>query len=216
MCMEHVTISKGNIKVGSIMSVSLPPRITCIHCGCWDTCYAVGMCMRFKSVKESYEKNLRILMDNPEQYWREVESVIMRERFFRYHVSGDILNYEYFENMVDIARRNPHCEQLCFTKKYAIVNKYIEENGELPSNLHIIFSAWRDLEMVNPHNLPECHIRYLDGTTTGSAGAIPCGGNCETCAITSKGCFGVSKGQQISIEEHGVLAVSAYKRSLKK
>lgn len=215
MEMEHVTISKGNIKVGGIMSVSLPPRTTCKHCGCWDTCYAVGMCMRFRTVRESYDKNLRILLDNPEQFWREVEATIMTQRFFRWHVSGDIVNYDYFVNMVDIAKRNPHCEQICFTKKYEIVNKYIDDNGELPSNLHMMFSAWRDLKMNNPHNLPECHIRYLDGTRTEREGAILCGGNCETCAVTNKGCFGVKNGEQIVIEEHGVLAVSKFKRGQK-
>ena len=40
----------------------------------------------------------------------------MLSRFFRFHVSGDIPNTTYLCRMVEVAKRNRHCEILCFTK----------------------------------------------------------------------------------------------------
>ena len=126
----------------------------------------------------------------------------MMSRFFRFHVSGDIPDGTYFEHMVDIARTNTHCEILCFTKKYDIVNSHISIIGKLPKNLHIIFSGWRDIEMVNPYNLPEAHVRYKDGTTTASDRANECSGNCTECAIEDGGCWSLRNGEQVVFNEH--------------
>lgn len=126
----------------------------------------------------------------------------MMSRFFRFHVSGDIPDATYFEHMVDIARTNTHCEILCFTKKYDIVNSHINIIGKLPKNLHIIFSGWHDIEMVNPYNLPEAHVRYRDGSTTAREDAKLCGGNCTECAITDGGCWTAKHGEQVVFNEH--------------
>jgi len=80
----------------------------------------------------------------------------MTSRFFRFHVSGDVPDEEYFAKMVEVAARNQHCELLCFTKKYEIVNKFLAFGGVIPKNLHIIFSAWVNLDMVNPFSLYHC------------------------------------------------------------
>lgn len=155
-----------------------------------------------KSVREAYQNNLHILTTEPEVYWREVEAAIMLSRYFRFHVSGDIPDATYFEHMVDIARTNPHCEILCFTKKYEIVNSHIHIVGKLPKNLHIIFSAWVGLPMVNPFSLPEAHVRYRNGETTASENAKECGGNCTECAITDAGCWTLQQGEQVIFDEH--------------
>lgn len=197
---QHVSISKGNSKMGDLQSVSLPAIVTCRDdCACAKKCYALRMARRRPSVKNAYDRNYDILINNPEQYWREVEASVMMSRFFRFHVSGDIPNSEYFEHMVSVAQRNPHCEILCFTKKYDIVNAYA---SDLPSNLHIVFSAWRGLQMDNPHNLPEAHVRYRNGETTASPNAVECGGNCTECAIHDGGCWTLKNGEQVVFNEH--------------
>lgn len=117
-------------------------------------------------------------------------------------MSGDIPDTAYFEHMVDIARTNTHCEILCFTKKYDIVNSHINIIGKLPKNLHIIFSGWHDIEMINPYNLPEAHVRYRDGSTTAREDAKLCGGNCTECAITDDGCWTAKHGEQVVFNEH--------------
>lgn len=199
----NVKISQGNSKLGSIPSVSLPAGTTCRNdCECKSKCYAMKIERLRPVVRQAYQSNLELLNNSPEIYWREIEASIMMSRFFRFHVSGDIPDATYFEHMVDIARTNTHCEILCFTKKYDIVNSHINIIGKLPKNLHIIFSGWHDIEMVNPYNLPEAHVRYRDGSTTAREDAKLCGGNCTECAIADGGCWTAKHGEQVVFNEH--------------
>ena len=199
----NIKISSGNAKLGSIPSVSLPAGVTCrADCSCQKKCYAKKLERLRKSVRDAYQHNLCVLRDNPETYWREVEASIMMSRFFRFHVSGDIPDVYYLNHMVDIAERNPHCEIMCFTKKYGIVNSYLDVGGIIPKNLHLIFSAWRGLKMENPHRLPEAHVRYRDGTTTAHENAVQCSGNCTECALTEGGCWSLKDGQEVVFDEH--------------
>ena len=200
--MGTVKISKGNSKLGAIPSVSLPSIKTCRNCACQEKCYAQKLERLRPSVKNAYEHNLGVLLSDPTTYWREVEASVMMSRFFRFHVSGDIPNAAYLENMAAVAGRNSHCEILCFTKRYEMVNEFIQKNGELPSNLHMIFSGWVGLDMANPFSLPEAHVRYRDGSTTAREDAIECGGNCTECALTEGGCWNLQKGQQVIFNEH--------------
>ena len=200
--MGTVKISKGNSKLGAIPSVSLPSIKTCRNCACQEKCYAQKLERLRPAVRNAYQHNLEVWLKDPETYWREVEASIMMSRFFRFHVSGDIPSFKYLVNMVAIAKRQPHCEILCFTKKYNLVNEFIEQGGELPSNLHMIFSGWVGLEMANPFSLPEAHVRYRDGSTTAREDAIECGGNCTECALTEGGCWNLQKGQQVIFNEH--------------
>ena len=200
--MGTVKISKGNSKLGAIPSVSLPSIKTCRNCACQEKCYAQKLERLRPAVRNAYQHNLEVWIKDPETYLREVEASIMMSRFFRFHVSGDIPSFKYLVNMVEIARRQPHCEILCFTKKYNLVNEFIEQGGELPGNLHMIFSGWVGLEMANPFSLPEAHVRYRDGSTTAREGAIECSGNCTECALTEGGCWNLQKGQQVVFNEH--------------
>ena len=220
----EVKISRGNSKMGNINSVSLPSIKTCIRCGCNSKCYANKIEKLRPSVRNAYQTNLDLLNRDSDTYWREVEASIMTSRFFRFHVSGDIPNYDYFVKMVEIAKRNPHCEILCFTKKYSIINdyvsnKYLESVYEttihpqplssymvtediIPNNLHITFSAWIGLEMSNPFSFPEAHVRYRDGSTTANDTAYECNGNCTECAVTGDGCWTLGVGDQVVFDEH--------------
>lgn len=200
--MATVKISSGNSKMGSVPSVSLPSIKTCRQCACQRKCYAQKLERLRPAVRNAYQHNLEVLINEPETYWREVEASVMMSRFFRFHVSGDIPTAEYLENMVAVAGRNSHCEILCFTKRYEMVNEFIEQNGELPSNLHMIFSGWIGLDMVNPFSLPEAHVRYRDGSTTACDNAVECGGNCTECAMIDGGCWNLQKGQQVVFNEH--------------
>lgn len=197
-----VCISKRNSKMGDICSVSLPSGETCIQCGCNNKCYARRIERLRPNVLRSYQRNYKILQNEPEEYWREVEAAIMLSRFFRFHVSGDIPDDTYFKNMVDVARRNMHCEILCFTKKYEIVNNAIRSGISIPKNLHVLMSAWVGLDMDNPYKLPEAHVIYRDGTTTARSDAVMCEGNCAICAASDSGCWVLVPGQQVVFHEH--------------
>lgn len=199
----NVKISSGNSKMGAIPSVSLPAGVTCRQdCECSKKCYAKRLERMRPSVRQAYQHNYDLLTHDSDTYWREVEASIMMSRLFRYHVSGDIPDNVYLAHMIEIAERNPHCEMLCFTKKYNLVNDHLDFGGTIPKNLHIIFSGWRGMKMVNPYNLPEAHVRYRDGTTTARENAKPCGGNCTECAITDGGCWTAKHGEQVVFNEH--------------
>jgi len=189
--------------MGSIPSVSLPAGVTCRRdCACYSECYARKLERLRPTVRNAYQSNYELLRSDPTTYWREVEASVMMSRFFRFHVSGDMPNGNYFTHMVDVARRNPQCEILCFTKKYGIVNNYLSHGGVIPPNLHMIFSAWKGMEMVNPYNLPEAHVRYRDGSTTARSDAVFCGGNCTECALTDSGCWKLGYGDQVVFNKH--------------
>ena len=104
--------------------------------------------------------------------------------------------------MLSVARRQKHCQILCFTIKYEIVNKVLQSGETVPENLHLLFSAWKGLDIDNPYRLPEAHVRYRDGSTTASADAKKCSGNCTECALTNGGCWNLMKGQQVVFDEH--------------
>lgn len=201
----HVSISKGNSKMGAIPSVSLPPVKTCSpeavkHCG--KKCYVRRyLGIRQKTVGAAYERNLYILQHDPEKFWHEVNAAVAMATHFRFGVSGDIPDMFYLARMIDVAEKNPHCEILCFTKQYTFVNSFVSSH-ELPANLHVIFSAWKGLAMDNPHNLPEAHVFFKDGTTTAKDGARYCSGNCYECAIDNANCWSLKKGEQIIFKEH--------------
>lgn len=198
----EVKISNGNTKMGSIPSVSLPAGITCRQdCECRKKCYAKKLERIRKRVREAYQSNYELLINKPNTYWREVEASVMMSRFFRFHVSGDIPNEEYLIHMIEIASRNPHCEILCFTKKYEIVKKVLSMYP-VTRNLHLILSGWVGLEMDNPFNLPEAHVRYRDGSTTARDDAKKCSGNCTECATTDGGCWSLQNGEQVVFNEH--------------
>lgn len=210
---ESVSISKGNIKMGAIASVSLPPIKTCSPEACKtcakEKCYALKIYKLRKTVREAYDRNLRILQENPEQFWREVEAAVMTTTVFRFSVSGDIYDMDYLKHMIELANKYPHCEMLAFTKKFDICNEWLATNGFcFPRNLHIIYSAWRGLEMKNPFDIPECHVIFKDGTMTASEEkpSYICGGNCYTCFASEdkchRGCFSLRKGEQILIKQH--------------
>ena len=199
----NIKISRGNSKMGEIPSISLPAGITCRNdCECNQKCYAKRLERLRKTVRQSYEHNYNLLINSPDVFWREVEASIMMSRFFRFHVSGDIPNEDYLIKMISIAAANPHCEILCFTKKYSIVNRLIDTEQTIPKNLHLVFSVWRNLLCDNPHLFPEAHVKYRDGTTTANGNAVKCGGNCTECAITNGGCWTLQQGEQVIFDEH--------------
>lgn len=199
---NRVSISPGNKKMGAIPSVSLPPVKTCnADCTCTEKCYALKICRLRKVVREAYERNFSILKANPNSFWSQVEVAIMTSRYFRFHVAGDIVDGEYLEKMVELAVKHSHTEILCFTKKYEIVNAWMAaNNGQLPSNLHILFSAWPGMEMENPFDLPEAHVIFK-GQEPKPEWKI-CGGNCTECACQGVGCWELKRGEQIAFYEH--------------
>ena len=200
-------ISGGNMKLGAIMNISLPPVATCHNCGsCKHYCYAVRSYNRLPDTAAAWNENYLLFITDPDRYFNEISAAVKLQRFFRWHVSGDIVSGAYFAGMIRVALENPNTQFLAFTKAYQIVNAAIAAGAVIPSNLHLLFSAAPGVEMPNPYNIPECHINFSDpalNTFHGCAGYIHyCGGNCTECAINGCGCFFLVPGDVTIINQH--------------
>ena len=200
----RVRISNKNSKMGEVASVSLLPFLTCPDCcktTCGKKCYAAKLANMRKQSLFAYAINTALVMCRPDVFWAQVNAAVMAVRFFRFHVSGDIINMDYFLHMIEIAKNNPYTEILVFTKRYSVVNEWIDKNGKLPENLHILFSGWKDLDPINPHNLPETNV-ILKGEETFPENWKICGGNCFNCACRGLGCWKAAAGEVIAFHEH--------------
>ena len=202
-----IHISGGNAKLGSIMNISLPPVATCHNCrSCSKYCYAIRTYNRFTDTANGWNENYLLFITDPDRYFNEISKAVKLQRFFRWHVSGDIVNGAYLAGMIRVALENPKVEFLAFTKAYQIVNAAIAAGAVIPGNLHLLFSAAPGVEMPNPYNLPECHINFADPSLNTYCGGAEyvyhCGGNCTECAINGCGCFFLKPGDVTIIDQH--------------
>lgn len=202
----HVKLSYGNRKTGALVpSVSLIPVADCGNCSvCARGCYDVRNVCFQKTVQKSRANNSAILYEDKSKYFAEIEKAVKYLRFFRWHVGGDIKDFDYLSHMVGIAVRVPTCEFLAFTKMYDVVNEWMDRAGKLPTNLHIIFSDWRGAEFENPHNLPVSSPLWADGTKGlhCTDKQFICPGLCEECAEAWTGCWAAKNGETILFEAH--------------
>ena len=203
----NIHISGGNTKLGSIMNISLPPVVTCHNCSsCKNYCYAVRSYNRFTGTAAGWNENYLLFLADPDRYFSKISAAVKLQRFFRWHVSGDIVNHDYLMGMIQVAIENPKVEFLAFTKAYQIVNAAIAGGAVIPSNLHLLFSASPGVDMPNPYKIPECHINFQDpalNTYCGNAEYVyHCTGNCTECAINGCGCFFLKPGDVTIIDQH--------------
>ena len=196
-----VSISRGNSKLGAIPSVSLPACSTCRpDAPCYKTCYARRLAARRENVRTAYYNNMEILLSDPALYWLQVRAAASMVRWFRFHVSGDLVNAEYWTEVVNTARQLPHTNFLIFTKRFEIVNDWLDAGGKIPRNLKVIFSNWFDWKCENPHKLPVCEV--INDADEAPKGWKVCGGSCTACACRGCGCWSLKKGETIAIIKH--------------
>ena len=198
-----VCVSKGNKKIGRTLNVSLPPIITCANCsGCMKFCYDIKAVLQYVNVAKARAKNYVILMRDRDKYFQDIINVMKKRKtnkFLRWHVSGDIIDIDYFDRMVKIARMFPDFTMWTYTKAYHIVNKWCELYGKenIPSNLSIMFSEWKGMKMVNPFGFPEFRVVMKEDKKPENVKW--CNGNCENCIKTHSHCV---KGETVYCNEH--------------
>lgn len=142
-------------------------------------------------------------MLNPKQYFQDIKdalSGIISYRYFRWHAAGDMIDEQYFEGMVDLAKALPYTSFLAFTKKFNIVNDYIKSNKVIPDNLHIVFSAWGDdFKVDNPFEFPVAHVRFKDKDNKNIPDtAVECSGDCTNCLQ----CWKIKHGESVVFNKH--------------
>lgn len=186
-------ISQGNRKIGRVMNVSLMPVMTCGNCKeCKYLCYDIKACLQYpNTVIDARMRNTVIMRRDRNEYFRRIDAACSRRRknkFFRWHVAGDIVDIDYFDNMVQIARNHPDFIFWTYTKMYHIVNAWCDANGRdaVPVNLKIMFSEWRGMPMVNPYNFPEFRVVFKSDAVKPVGHYCP--GNCDVCKAAGRGC----------------------------
>ena len=203
---SQITISPGNTKLGNIPSISLPKEKTCNpELPCYKYCYTNKLA-RYPSVGKAYLKNWNIYGNNGQEYFKQLNEYIGKNnpKYFRYHVSGDIVDYAYFKSIVFLAESYPKTSFLLYTKKYSIINEYIDHYRFLPNNLQILFSSIIDktkfnLERDNPYNLNICWYQDKEENENRIPGnAKVCKGDCTRC----KACYTVNKHQTDIVIPH--------------
>lgn len=160
---NEINMSNKNSKTGIACLNLAFPVCTCRNdAPCKATCYANKGCQRIAKVQAAYYRNLRLYYENPDSFFEQVYYKIKFSGLpkVRWFDSGDIADAEFLNRMVDLCKKTPNVRHMCFTKKYELVNEYIDDHGEFPDNLNIMFSAWDKMwEVPNPHNLG---IAYVD------------------------------------------------------
>ena len=197
-----ITISTKLEKLGSqIPSLGLPAGKTCRpDAPCFAKCYARKGNYTFPSVKNALEGNLEAYKADPEFFFDYIASNSRLVCFFRWFHSGDIVDDAFLLGMVRVARRNPNTRYLAFTKKFDIVNRYLDSGKRLPSNLKIVFSGWSaSFHVLNPHDLPTSFVRFKRGDNSHiPPKAFKCSGDCSNCQM----CWLLKKSESVEFGEH--------------
>jgi len=186
-------ISNGNRKIGKAMNVSLPPILSCGNCKeCKHFCYDIRACLQYKNVIDARVRNYVILLRDRDLYFSTIDKACTRRKtnkMFRWHVSGDVIDLDYFCRMVEIARNHPDFIFWTYTKMYHIVNEYCDKYGKesIPANLSVMFSEWRGMEMANPYGFGEFRALYENEEIPEST--YYCPGNCDICKAARRGCI---------------------------
>ena len=201
-------VKAGNSKVSEYVAVvNMPAGFTCpADAPCKTGCYALKGRYMFNNVTLPAWRNLYFFNSNPAGFFKAIEAELQEAddlrpwRWFRWHESGDIVNYDYFCGMVTIAKKFKRINFMAYTKKYDIVNEYIEENGALPKNLTIIFSVWGVYGLgVNKYNLPCAYVEGVGFDSYIPTSASPCEGGCKDCGFK---CWKLKKRQSVVFEKH--------------
>ncbi len=168
---NEVHMTTKNSKTGCGVIDLAFPVITCREdAPCKKTgCYCMKGTQVMATVQGAYYRNYRLYHEDSVDFWNQVQFKLahcglLKCRFFD---AGDLPDYAFIDGMVATAKKFPEMKFMAFTKKYFLVNQWIDNNGNLPDNLNIIFSAWdKDWEVLNPHHLPVAYVEFKNSEKT--------------------------------------------------
>jgi hypothetical protein len=120
-------------RLGSLLQ--LIPKTVC------HSCYALRGRYLFPVVKRAMEKRFSSLSD---PRWVEAVSTLIhqsRDRYFRWHDSGDLQSIEHLRNIIRVCENLPQVKFWLPTREYQTVEAYRRMGGPIPANLCIRYSA---------------------------------------------------------------------------
>lgn len=163
----HILIQKGgNIKTGKEWLINTLPgeheisvrgaaitnyRGSCQGCcdGCEPHCYAINGAMQYhNTVLPSVIQNLVLYRLDPKRFEAELDAELSKwkadEKVFRWHASGEVEFYEYLEMMMRIAEKHPEIHFYSYTKRFKMIEQYLDAHGNFPTNFVWNLSVWKN------------------------------------------------------------------------
>ena len=201
--MLKVNLSKGNSKMGKVMSVSLPPIKSCgAALPCFKGCYAAKLARLRPNVRAAWENNWRMVTTDRAEYFRQISDAIRAKPpgLFRWHVAGDIIDGDYLIGMLALARAHSGVRYLAFTKKAELIRLF-QAKIRHAENLSVVLSMWpgREVPAKIVKAFPTAWMRdHKDPDPRIPADAVTCGGNCEACGL----CWGMKAGSAVVFDKH--------------
>lgn len=177
----------------------------CESCGCMKECYAVKALMRqHNTCTQAWGENTLLAREDRDRYFKEIERFLALNLapVFRWHVSGEIMDEDYFVRMIQVAIHNPDTHFYVYTKRYDAIEGNV---NRIPHNFHVLVSIWHK-NYNNPASFPE--FIYDDGTEEDLASVPHCPAVNKdgketgiTCAQCRK-CWRVQNGDKIAVYAH--------------
>lgn len=186
---NEICANNNNRKLGkACLSVPFPVTVCNPEAPCFQKCYAQHGCQGFANVQGAYYRNLRLYNNNADDFFEQLHykikwSGLPMVRFFD---SGDYPDAEFLHRSVELAKQFPNVKFMAFTKKYHLVNEYLDNGGKLPDNYNIVFSAWDALwDVPNIHGLPVAYVKFKEARMTPNIpkNAFHCPGRESSCSM---------------------------------
>jgi hypothetical protein len=148
----------------------------------------------YPAVCGAYHRNYRIWTESPEKFEEQLDAILTFSgvNLFRYNDAGEIPDTKFLAMMVRIAEKHPEISFLAYTKKYELVNDFLDDGNNLPKNLTIRFSMWdKTWEVPNPYNLPVAYVDFKNKELNPDIpkNAFVCPGNGNITCSACKVCF---------------------------
>ena len=204
MAERKVSISPGNVKMGKVFSVSLPPIKSCgAGLPCYKGCYAAKMA-RFRSVvADAWENNWKMVTTDRVEFFRQITTFLLKKKpeMFRWHVSGDVPDFSYLTTINIVAKMADTTKFLLFTKKYDLLRLFKREGIKRSENLSIVVSAWPG--MYIPPDIRKAYpIAWMHDPKNPDKripeDAYVCEGDCFVC----RRCWHLGAGESVVFHKH--------------
>ena len=151
-------------------------------------CYSHNMLTKHrKNCVPAFQHNSRLLSELID--WDLLP--VINQAYFRFNGHGELINMAHFQNIVNIARKNPHCNFALWTKRASIVRQF---KGEIPDNLILVFS---NPAIDNVIGVPRGFHKVFNNVNKDSGTAQNCTGKkCMDCLL----CYRKDSGTNVIIE----------------
>ena len=191
---EQIKLSKMSGKLSGIGAINTDTTTNdfCIRQKDTDTicgkCYSHKMLSTYrKSCVPAFQHNSRLMSELID--WDLMP--VINQAYFRFNGHGELINKAHFQNIVNIARKNPHCSFALWTKRASIVRQF---DGEIPDNLILVFSNPRIDKVIG---VPRGFHKVFNNVGKDSGIAQNCTGKkCMDCLL----CYRKDSGTNVIIE----------------